>query len=247
MSTLQFNDTVVKLQGKLAIYVFFMRPQDLKWPFSEGQREVLLRDSILHIPVDATKQNLDIASLFTERNPIKVEYCSGNGAWIAAKAIQEPNVNWLAVEIKFSRIRRIWAKIKNHQLTNLLGVHAEALHVSRLYFPDEMVSEFFINFPDPWPKRRHAQHRLIQLEFLKEIKRILIPEGTITFVTDDVQYSNWTIETFLASEEFESVYPFPYYVTDRTDYGASYFEELWRLKGRAIRYHQFAKKSQSSC
>jgi len=226
-----------------------MKPQDLEWPFSEGKQHVLLQDRILHIPFETTETlsfsfpGWDHASIFGNQNPIKIEYCSGNGTWIAAKALQQPDVNWVAVEKKFSRIRRIWSKIKNHALSNLLGIHGEAFQVSVLYFPTETVSEFFINFPDPWPKRKHAQHRLVQPSFLQEVNRILIPGGTITLVTDDTQYSNLAIKAFLAAPGFESLHENPYYVTDVPDYGSSFFEELWRLKGRTIRYHQFFKKT----
>jgi tRNA (guanine-N7-)-methyltransferase len=62
-------------------------------------------------------------------------------------------------------------------------------------------------------------------------------------VTDDLDYSSQMIQVLQQSPYFESCYPAPFFVTELPDYGTSYFEDLWRQKGKQIRYHQFRKKS----
>ena len=177
---------------------------------------------------------------FPIARPVKVEYCSGNGAWIASRAQTDPDNNWVAVERKFVRVKKIWSKIKNFDISNLLVVCGEALKTTQHYFPDASVSEVYINFPDPWPKRRHSKFRLIQAPFVKEIGRTLKQDGRVIVVTDDAQYSKQVIREF-RGKLFDSIYPHPYYVTDYPDYGTSYFEDLWREKGKLIHYHCFQK------
>lgn len=139
------------------------------------------------------------------------------------------------------RARKIWSKIKNYELDNLFVICGEGFLATRHYFPSDSVQEVFINFPDPWPKRRHANFRIVQTPFIREMQRILKQDGLLTMVTDDKDYSAAMIKVLLDCDGFDSVYPSPYFVTDNEDYGTSYFEDLWRQKGKEIYYHQFKK------
>lgn len=224
-----------------------MKPEDLKSPFRWETRCVMMHDRIWYIPEYYDKYDAysfpgwNDPLFFGNDRPVKVEYCSGNGTWIAAKALQHPEINWVAVEKRFVRARKIWSKIKNYQLNNLIVICGEAGLATRQYFPTESINEVFINFPDPWPKLRHAKHRLIQPAFIQEIWRTLQKNSYWTFVTDDEEYSKLLLEEMSSFKGFKSQYPAPFYVTEFPDYGTSYFEELWREKGRMIRYHQFSK------
>ena len=226
-----------------------MKPEDLKMPFKWDQRCVLIKDRIWYVPDYFERYEEFIfpgwnsSEIFGNDLPVRVEYCSGNGTWIATKASTDNASNWVAIEKKFVRVRKIGSKIHNMQLQNLMPICGEAYNVTSRYFPSASIEEVFINFPDPWPKKRHAKHRLIQPRFLDEVCRILKSEGTITLVTDDVNYSELAIQEFGQHQGFESCHPAPFYVTELTNYGTSYFDELWREKGRIIRYHTFRKKS----
>ncbi len=224
-----------------------MRPTDLKPPVSREKRSVLIHDRVWYVPQVPLSSNEFLfpgwshPDLFGNDNPIHIEYCSGNGVWIAEKAIANPFVNWVAVERKFDRVRKIWAKIKNFNLTNMIVMCGEGYQATKRYIPNQSVGEISINFPDPWPKARHAKHRLIQSEFIQEMGRIIAPQGTLMFVTDDKLHSQWFIKKVATHPGFTSVYPDPYYTTDLNAYGSSFFDELWRSQGRSIYYHKFMR------
>lgn len=224
-----------------------MKPEDLKSPFTWNERHVVIKDRIWYVPeqcatyADFVFPGWNHPDLFGNTNPVRVEYCSGNGAWIADKAVNNPGINWVAIERKFERVRKIWSKIKNRKLSNLIIICGEGYNITTRYFQPESISEIFINFPDPWPKNRHAKNRIIQMPFVKETWRTLQPNGKLTFVTDDPAYSEWTIKIVLQDPGFVVGYPEPFYMTEHPDYGTSYFEQLWREKGKCIRYHQFLK------
>lgn len=224
-----------------------MKTSKLQSPFTWENRQVMIHDRVWYLP-KLCKQADDYQfpgwqheDTFVKQGPICVEYCSGNGAWIASKAQQHPNQNWIAVEIKFERVRKIWSKIKKLQLDNLLVLCGEGFEATRRYFPDASVDSVYINFPDPWPKTKHAKHRIVQNRFIVEIRRILKSGGILTMVTDDQSYSTIMVSELLRVEGFESVYPEPYYVHDYPGYGNSFFEELWREQGKKIHYHAFRK------
>ena len=156
-----------------------MKAKDLKYPHSWEERRPVLVDSVLFVPdhydsyEEYTFPNWSSSELFDNEHPVHVEYCSGNGTWIFERAKQFPMVNFVAVEKRFERVRKIWAKAKNAALKNLLIVCGEAHTTTKYYFPNQSVDEVYINFPDPWPKDRHAKHRLIQSPFASELARIL--------------------------------------------------------------------------
>lgn len=224
-----------------------MRPTGLEYPFvNKAKKHVFIEDRVWYIPEKGVENYQSFRfpgwqAIFGNDNPVMVEYCSGNGAWIAAKAQSEPGLNWIAVEKRFDRVKKIWSKKCNLGLTNLLIVYGEGLFTSRNYFPDQSITGIYVNFPDPWPKRRHARFRLIASPFIKELHRCLSTQGMITLVTDDEKYSQSIIRDFSKESEFASVFPEPFFTHELAEYGTSYFEELWRNQGLVIRYHQFTK------
>ena len=218
-----------------------MKPKNLKFPCTWEERKVVIQDSVWFIPeyYDAFESFTfpGWEEIFENKNPVMVEYCSGNGAWIIARAQAFPHLNWIAIEMKFERVRKIWSKMKNLGLSNLVIVCGEGHTATSQYFPKETISEIFINFPDPWPKRAHAKHRIIKAPFVAEMARILVPGGKATLVTDDPDYSAIMMEAMGGNANFQSTL----YTTENPSYGTSYFDQLWRSKGKQIRYHQYAR------
>ena len=217
----------------------------LHYPYSWNERKVLLEDRVLFVPDQLENYGQFIFpgwfALFDNEHPVKVEYCSGNGMWIVEKAMAEPQINWVAVEQKFERIGKTWVKVVKRKLTNLFMVCGEGLISTQNYFPSASIAEVFINFPDPWPKRRHWKNRIVESTFLQELKRILLPQGLLNLVTDDLNYSQVMIKEAL--KHFSALHPAPHYIEELPGYGSSYFEDLWRSKGKKIRYHQFYNES----
>lgn len=210
---------------------------DLHIPFTWTERRPILLDRFLYLP--PCKEEQHDVSLFSISQPLVIEYCSGNGQWILETAKQAPQIQWVAVEKQFKRARTIWRKLMRVSLQNLFIVCGEAYPFSRFYVQNSSVDAVFINFPDPWPKRRHAKHRLIQPAFVQELTRILKPGGAVTLTTDDPSTSERMIAAF---SSWKSAFGSPHFVTDWPDYGISTFHALWTQLQRTIRYHRFFKE-----
>lgn len=221
-----------------------MKPKDLKSPYSWEERHPLLVDRIFFIPEHYDNHSSfslpDWKTLFGKEGRVHLEFCSGNGKWVLERASDHPGIHWVACEIQFDRVRKIWSKMKNGNISNLWIVAGEAYTFSSNYLQEESVDEIFINFPDPWPKRRHEKWRLMKPSFIAELYRILKRGGKVTFVTDDENYRAWTMRHFLESS-FQPLHPFPHYITDIPDYGTSYFDTLWRGQGKTISFLEFVK------
>jgi len=206
-----------------------MKRDKISYPFSWEERRPLLQERIFYVPdfYQAHERALfpSFDSLFGNQNPVHIEYCSGNGEWVVDKAVSHPEINWIAVELKFDRLCKINSKAQNCGLENLFIISGEALTFSREYLPDGQLDAVYVNFPDPWPKDRHAKHRLIRRPFSKELWRTVKKEGSITLVTDDIPY----LEQM--RYEMQEWTPKP---PSSTAYGSSYFDRLWRSKGLTI-------------
>ena len=147
----------------------------------------------------------------------------------------------MAVEWRFDRVQKIWSKKQNRSLSNLFIVCGDAQIFIRDYLKDSTIDAAYVNFPDPWPKEKHAKNRLFQPHFIAEMTRTLRPGATLTVATDDPPYSAQIVTTVLSNSAWSSLHPEPYYMTQWDGYGTSFFDTLWREKGREIRYFQFKK------
>jgi len=219
------------------------KASDLRIPFSWEERRSVLLDKFLYIPGHfnghAEWQLISWEQIFGKKAPITMEYCSGNGQWICEQAKKDPTVHWVAVEKRFDRARKIWARLHRENIPNLLVVCGEALIYTRHYVPPRSVSRFFVNFPDPWPKLRHAKHRLIRSEFLEEVEKIAEPEAKAILATDDFPCAGEMLSVFQKSPSWRSVFPDPFFTTEWPEYGFSFFSDLWHKQGRQTHYLQF--------
>lgn len=165
---------------------------------------------------------------------VSIEFCSGNGDWIVEKALLEPHRHFVAVELRYDRVQKIEKRVRNRGVKNLTVVRSEAYLFVKESVRDRSVQDVFINFPDPWPKRRHAKHRLIQEPFLNELARVMT--GSLTLATDDANYMNEALRFLDKHPDFEGGR------CQIEGYGTSYFDALWREKGKEIFYATYRRQ-----
>lgn len=219
------------------------KKEDLKIPFSFEDRRPIVIDRFFLVPRNYTLHhkwempNFSDKVLFGDNKKVFIEYCSGNGDWIVERARERRDINWIAVEMKFDRARKIWLKMHNQNIENLLVVFGEAYTFTKFYLEEGAIGSIYINFPDPWPKKRHAKNRLVTDLFSKEIFRVVLDGGRAIIVTDDEEASSWMSDAMVGGG-WE-----PLSVSENiSGYGKSFFDTLWRSKGKKIFYHSFLKK-----
>ena len=220
---------------------------DLRIPFAWADRRSVLLDRFLYVPKFYDKHHewnilpWSEELIFNQTQPVVLEYCSGNGEWICERAEQNPHLNWVAVEQRFDRARKTWARGQKKNLSNLYVICSEAHIATRYYMPKRSLSQIFVNFPDPWPKPRHAKHRLLTKEFFEQVALASKIDAEITLVTDDPPYAHQILEALHASALWSPLLEKPYYATDLPNYGKSFFADLWKQKGKTIHYLPFKR------
>jgi tRNA (guanine-N7-)-methyltransferase len=126
--------------------------------------------------------------VFATAGPVEVEIGAGKGTFLLWAAQDRSGSNFLGVERRLDRLRKIDRKARRLNLRNVRVLRLEAGYLVGKLIPDRSVDVYHILFPDPWPKRRHANNRLIQPSFVKEMHRTLRPGGAVNLATDSADY-----------------------------------------------------------
>lgn len=120
---------------------------------------------------------------------ITLEIGCGHGHFLTAYAAAHPAEFCLGVDVLADRLERAERKSQRLKLKNLAWIHAEATLLLEALPADTRIGpHIFVLFPDPWPKRRHWKHRLLQPEFLSLLAGRSDPGATLCFRTDHAGY-----------------------------------------------------------
>ena len=163
-------------------------------------------------------QRIELAKIFPKAQPVEAELGSGDGSFLAEYAAQHPEHNFIGVERLLGRIRKMDRKGRALGLTNLLGVRIESSYFLEYLLPANSAMALHVYFPDPWPKRKHRRHRLINERFPTLAHQALAPGGMVYLRTDDENYFEQMMEVFAASPQFRPMPTPPELVQLRTDF-----------------------------
>ena len=122
--------------------------------------------------------------LFGNNNPIHLEIGMGKGNFILDKAKKNPNINFIGLEKYDSIVCRALEKAEVQQPSNLKIMCVEALELADIF--DKEIDVIYLNFSDPWPKKRHAKRRLTSHVFLPIYDKVFSGVPTIIQKTDNV-------------------------------------------------------------
>jgi tRNA (guanine-N(7)-)-methyltransferase len=131
--------------------------------------------------------------------PLYVEIGCGKGKFISELAAREPEHFFVAIEGNKSVMMRAMEKIRQGGLKNVVFVPEHAGDLSE-WFGDGEVDGIYLNFSDPLPKNYWYKRRLTYRDRLKSYFRVLKPEGTVTFKTDNTDLFNWSVLEIIASD-----------------------------------------------
>lgn len=134
-------------------------------------------------------------NVFESKQPLHIEIGTGRGRFITEMAKANPHVNYLGIELQPSVIVTALERVIEADVTNLKLLNANAADVTE-YFAKGEVNRVYLNFSDPWPKKRHEKRRLTYKTFLKQYEDILIDQGEIHFKTDNQGLFEYSLTSF---------------------------------------------------
>lgn len=197
METSDETDTT-SLRG---IHTFVLRAGRM----TEAQK----RDYVIHaarwcLPYQDTILNL--TDVFENTAPVIIEIGFGMGKATAIIAENNPDKNYIGIEVHRAGVGRLLGEIEKRGLVNLRIIEYDALEVLEYMIPDNSIAAFHIFFPDPWPKKRHHKRRLVQRPRTDLFTRKLSPGGYIYMATDWEPYGEEAYFELTATTRLLSMY-----------------------------------------
>jgi len=183
-------------------------------------------DASLLIRLQTIVEPLNLVALFSCSQPLEVELGCGDASFAVEYARQHPAMNFLGVERLLGRLQKLDRKGRRAGLKNLRGVRIESAYFLQYLLPKHSATALHIYFPDPWPKKKHQRHRLINEHFPALARAALAPGGKIFLRTDDADYFQQMTEVFASPGEFEKIETPPALAEMKTD-----FERDFNSKG----------------
>jgi len=153
-------------------------------------------------PLPSILERIDLGTMFARPQPLEVELGSGDGSFLVDHARLHQDHNFIGVERLLGRIRKLDRKARRAGLANLRGVRIESSYFLEYLLPPGSAIALHIYFPDPWPKRKHRRHRLINERFPMLARQALAPGGKVYLRTDDQDYFEQMVGVFAASAAF---------------------------------------------
>lgn len=184
----------------------------------------------------------DWAGLFQNGNPLKLEIGFGNGNFLIDMAIREPHSNFIGMDFYHKGIRKIITRMDRLHLKNIRVAYGNAAEKIPILFGEGELSEVFINFPDPWPKKRHHKRRLIKPRFAETLAGKMAPGGTLRIATDFESYALEILEVLEGDERFSNRNASPGFRHERDDVPMTKYEKAFLSAGKKIYYFEFSKE-----
>ena len=132
-------------------------------------------------------------AVFGNDRPLEIEIGTGKGRFIAERSRIFCDTDFLGIEKYSTVLLKAVRRIQEDPPENLRFIRMDAEYILDVFAENE-IDRIFLNFSDPWPKDRHAKRRLPSGHFLEKFQRILKPEGTIEFKTDNRELFDFALE-----------------------------------------------------
>ena len=170
-----------------------------------------------------------------------LEIGAGKAALSLQLAHDNPKLNYIAVDKKSDRLNRPARAATEAELKNIAFLQADARTLTR-YDLTGAVNEIWVTFPDPYPKKGQAKHRLVHKDFLILYKNLLTDGGVVHFKTDDNKLFDYFREVAsqfkgLNIQEIKEDIPFEAEMSELNIH--THYEQVWRKMGRKIKYARF--------
>lgn len=185
----------------------YRKPRNYKEKFLEYSKDtIILSESV---------EKGNWKAVFKNDNPIYIEIGMGKGKFLIEHAKRNPDINYIGIEKIEPLILGAAETIRTLGLKNikLLSINANFLED---YFEDSEISKIYLNFSDPWPKKRNANRRLTHENMIDRYKKVLKSDANVEFKTDNLPLFEFSVCEFskgnvieeiqidLHSKEFES-------------------------------------------
>ena len=164
--------------------------------------QALLTDMLPNLRFDAMRP---LAQQFGQstgpQTDLALEIGFGGGEHLAGLAEANPAVNFIGAEPFVNGVASLLRHIQTRQLSNI-RIWDDDVRLILPALPVAGLSQVFIMFPDPWPKKRHAARRILQPEMMNVLAQLIRPSGQLVLASDDPTAKGWLLQTAMSHPQF---------------------------------------------
>lgn len=139
-----------------------------------------------------------LRSIAASRDRTFLELGSGSGAHLIERAARESTATFIGFELRYKRAFRTAEKAQQRGIENLIVARTTATLVPEIFLANSLAG-VYINFPDPWEKKKWRKHRLLNRDFVAKLQQLLLPGGFLAYKTDHQEYFDETLEMLESS------------------------------------------------
>lgn len=178
--------------------------------------------------------------LFNNDNDICLEIGMGKGNFLLGMCLNHPNINYIGVEKYSSVICSAIKKINEYELDNLKILNIDIMDIPQYLYGK--IKTIYLNFSDPWPKKRNTKRRLTSENFLKLYDNLFKDEKHIILKTDNNDFYEFSKESLLSYGYKIINETYDLHNSDVTDSPKTEYEEKFSSQGVKIKYIEVIKK-----
>lgn len=144
------------------------------------------------------------SEVFGNDRPIHIELGMGKGQFISGMSVKHPDVNFIGMDMYDELIRRasekvrgVWQERGQEEPQSVRLALGNIESIEEFFAPGE-IERIYLNFSDPWPKKKHGRRRLTHPRFLNKYRSLLNENGEIHFKTDSRALFQFSLNAFAA-------------------------------------------------
>jgi tRNA (guanine-N7-)-methyltransferase len=206
-------------------------------------QEKALADLWPDIGIEHKARLLDLEAVFGRNAPTVVEIGFGNGDTLVQQASDNPDKNYIGIEVHEPGVGHCLLSAKKAGISNLRLLIHDAIDVFTEQIPLASLSRVNLYFPDPWPKKRHHKRRIVQHDFLELIANRLQDDGTLNIATDWANYAEHIDEVLTQSDRFDCTLRREHDGDRALDRPRTKFEQRGLKKGHRIYDWKFTRST----
>jgi len=158
-----------------------------------------------HYGIERSETLLDFDDHFDRPADVIVEIGFGNGESTWQMAQQEPEKNFIGIEVHQPGVGQLLMALEEHHIDNVRIAREDAVVFLQQRIADDSLAGIRIYFADPWPKKRHHKRRIIQAEFVSQLARCIRKDGILHLATDWQPYAVHMLEVMQSSTDFTNL------------------------------------------
>lgn len=180
---------------------------------NEALPEEVLKPVKILLDYDDIRDFQGWETVFGRNSFLKVDIGCGKDDALILRAKSDPDCDYIGIENDRGIAYRLETKIRRSGVTNLRVICFEGHFVIKNFFQEESIQSFSIQFPDPWPKKRHHRRRIMNEDFVRLLHAKLQSNGDLFIITDFKEISEIALELvqkFGGFKLYSTQKPFPF-------------------------------------